>query len=254
MKRLFSSHVSARRAALGVLAMLSLSAVALPATALAAPRICDLHCVISYGDTRITERQEALTKLSSAISDRAEDKHITSDQANSLRADVSANQSGLGALKAKLDAETTASAARQDVKDMYEQFRIYAVVLPRDYRTLELDIEINVRQKLKDLEPKLQSAIDSAPSSIKDQLTTLYGDYVTQVSNAEGQIDAAQGELPQLTPANFNTNLTGYKTALTNLRSDVRTGAQDLHQAAKDLHMMSELLKGSGGATATATS
>lgn len=253
MKRLLSFHVSARRAALGVLAVLSLGGVALPATALAAPRICDLHCVITYGDARITERQEALTKLSNAISDRAEDKHITNDQANSLRADVNTNQSGLAALKTKLDAETTVSAARQDVKDVYEQFRIYAVVLPRDYRTLELDIEINVAQKLKSLEPKLQSAIDGAPSSMKDQLTTLYNDYVTQVSNAEGQIDAAQGELPQLTPANFNTNQTGYKTALTNLRSDVRTASKDLHQAAKDLHMMSELLTGSGGATATTT-
>lgn len=253
MKRLVFFHMPARLATLGMLAALVAGVAALPATALAAPRVCDLHCVISYGDARIIERQAALTKLDTAITDRAQATHITSDQANSLHADVTTNSNGLGALKTKLDAETVVSAARQDVKAIYEQFRIYAVVLPRDYRTLELDIEINVAHKLKDLESKLQNAVDGAPSGIKDQLTTLYNDYVTQVSNAEAQIDAAQGELPQLTPANFNTNSTGYKTALTNLRNDVHTASKDLHQASKDLHAMSKLLKGSGGATATAT-
>lgn len=253
MKRLLSFHLTMRRAALGALAVLSLGVVALPATALAAPGICDVHCVISYGDARISERQAALTKLGSAISERTSDKHITSDQANALQADVTTNQTGLEALKTKLDAETDATAARRDVKAIYEQFRIYAVVLPRDYRTLELDIEINVAHKLKDLEPRLQSAINGAPSSIKDQLTTLYNDYVTQVANAEAQIDAAQGELPQLTPANFNTNQTGYKTALANLRNDVHMGSKDLHQAGKDLHTIAKLLKGVGGTAPTAT-
>lgn len=254
MKRLMSFHWLARLATLGALAALALGAVALPATVLAAPRICDVHCVISYGDARITERQAALTTLGNAIADRAKNNHITSDQANALQADVTTNQHGLAALKSKLDAETGASAACQDVKDIYEQFRIYAVVLPRDYRTLELDIEINVAHKLKDLESKLQNAVNGAPSSIKDQLTTLYNDYVTQVSNAEAQIDAAQGELPQLTPANFNTNQAGYKTALTNLRNDVHTASKDVHQAGKDLHEIAKLLKGAGGATPTATS
>ncbi|MGZ3599735.1 MAG: hypothetical protein ACXWQ5_08455 [Ktedonobacterales bacterium] len=256
MNRLLSFHWPARLALLGAplaLVALLLGVVALPTNALAAPHVCDVHCVITYGDARITERQAALTKLGTAISDRAKDKHITSDQANSLQSDVATNQSGLAALKTKLDAETQASAARQDVKNIYEQFRIFAVVLPRDYRTLELDIEINVKQKLKDLEPKLQTAIDSAPSGIKDQLTALYNDYVLQVANAEGQIDAAQGQLPELTPTNFNTNQTGYKTALTNLRNDVRTASKDLHQAGKDLHQMTKLLKGAGSTTPTAT-
>lgn len=253
MKRLQSFHWPVRQMMLGALVALTLGVLAVPATALAAPHLCDVHCVITFGDTRITERQAALTKLGSAIAERAKDAHITSDQANSLQADVTTNQTGLAALKSKLDAETQASAARQDVKDIYEQFRIYAVVLPRDYRTLELDIEINVAHKLKDLESKLQDAINGAPSGIKDQLTTLYNDYVLQVSNAEAQIDAAQGELPQLTPTNFNTDQTGYKTALTNLRNDVHTAAKDLHQAGKDLHQMSQLLKDAGGAAPTAT-
>lgn len=256
MKRLLSLlslRVSMRLAVLGAVAAVSLGVVALPATALAAPGTCDVHCVISFGDARIAERQASLTKLSDAISERATDKHITSDQANALHADVTTNQNGLAALKTKLDAETDGIVARHDVKSIYEQFRIYAVVLPRDYRTLELDIEINVTHKLKDLEPMLQDALNGAPSSIKDQLTTLYNDYVTQVANAEAQIDAAQGELPQLTPANFNTNQMAYKTALTNLRNDVRTGSNDLHQAGKDLHAMSKLLKGVGGAVPTAT-
>jgi hypothetical protein len=238
-------------AALGALVL----AAALPVSALAAPRgaACDLACVKAFGDQRITERLNALATLDTKVQTAFNNKRITSDQENVLTADIGANQSGLTNLKAKLDAETDAAAARQDVRNIYLQFRIFAVVLPRDYRELYLDLIINAHGRMVGLEPRLQAAINKAPPSEQAQLNPLFADYKSQLQAVEGQIDAAQGELPQLTPENFNNNRSAYETALTNLKNDERTAHSDLKQAASDLHQMVQILKLGTGATPVAS-
>ena len=250
-------------AALGVLTTLALGAPS-SATVLAAPRAalaasdttptatphtpCNLQCVIAFGDARIAERLTSLSKLNASVSARQSDATINSDQANALHADVSTNTAGLTSLKAKLDAETVESAARGDVKNIYEQFRIYAVVMPRDYRLLELDVEINIKDKLKALEPVIQAAIAGAPSGAQAQLTTLYNDYTMQVANAESQIDAAQGLYATLTPANYDTNKSGYDSDYTNYHNDIQTARKDLKAAGSDLHQIAQVLKANGAA------
>lgn len=244
-----------RLTVLAVLAALALAAV-LPVSALAAPRspaACDLACVKAFGDQRINDRLTALNTLNTRVQTAYNNKRITSDQENALTADISTNQSGLNNLKTKLDAETSEAAARQDVKNIYVQFRIYAVVLPRDSRQLYLDLIINVRARMVALEPKLQAAIDKAPPDEQAQLNPLFTDYKSQLQAVEGQIDAAQGELPQLTPENFNNNRSAYETALTNLRNDERTAHSDLKLAASDLHQMVQILKLHASATPAAS-
>src|SRR5713226_4579065 len=153
-----------RFAAIGILSLLALGAF-IPATALAAGPTSQkcaatgTHCWITLGDQLIAERQTSLTNLGSKITRRLNDQLITSDQASVLQADVSTNASGLAALQTKLNAETNAPAARQDVVNIFLQFRIYAVVLPRDYRRLYLDIAVNVDAKLRGLSEKLKQAI-----------------------------------------------------------------------------------------------
>lgn len=244
-----------RLSALAVLATLALAAV-LPASALAAPRApsaCDLACVKAFGDQRLSDRLTALNTLNTRVQTAFNNKHITGDQEHVLTADVSTNQSGLNSLKTKLDAETSEAAARQDVKNIYVQFRIYVVVLPRDYRQLYLDLIINVHDRMAGLESKLQAAIDKAPPDEQAQLNPLFADYKGQLAAVENQIDAAQGELPQLTPENFNTTRSAYETALTNLKNDERTAHSDLKLAAGDLHQMVQILKPHAGATPAAS-
>lgn len=245
---------------LGVAAALALAA-ALPLTALAAPASasspapCDLACIQQFGNARIAERITALNTLNGKVQTALNNKRITGDQANALFSDVGTNETGLNNLKAKLDGETSADAARQDVKNIYLQFRIFAVVLPRDYRTLYLDAIVNVHDRLVDLEGKTQAAIAKAGNP--PAVVALFDDYKNQLQAVESQIDAANGELPQLTPENFNNNRSAYDTALTNLKNDEHTAHGDLKQAASDLHQIVQALKGSGSSspagTATAT-
>src|SRR5262249_30925137 len=171
-----------------------------------------------------------------------------------LQTDISTNQNGLTQLKSKLDAETDPREALKDVKNIYLQFRIYAVVLPRDNHQLWLDMLSNATGKLADLEPTIQDAIDKAPGGLKEQLNTLFSDYKSQVSEAQAQIAAGQGRLPILTVDNFNNNRTAYLNALDDLRTDTRTAARDIKEAIRDLHQMRQLLRGTGsGGSATPT-
>ena len=246
-------RLPARLMLAGAVAVLGLG-IAIPMTALAAPKACDLQCVIAFGNQQIGARQTALTTLNNKVGTALNNHHITGDQANALESDVSTNQSGLTALQQKLDGETTLAAARNDVKNIYLQFRIYAVVLPRDYRELWLDELINVDAKLKGLEPKIQQAIDNAPPDEQAQLKSLFDDYKSQVAGAESQDDAALTEIPQLTPENFNNDRSAYETALGNLKNDEKTAHSDLHQAAADLRQIVKILKGNHPqATATPT-
>lgn len=256
--------------ALGALAVLA-AAVAVP-TAFAAPArpqaTCTatdpsalLACIKQFGDARIGERLSALDKLNTRVADQLSKGHIAGDVATQLENDVATNESGLKALQAKLDAETDARAARADVHNIYWQFRIYAVVLPRDAHTLLFALLGHADQRMRGVEDKIKDAIAQAPASERGQLNQLFADYKAQLQEAEAQIDAGQGQLAVLTVSNFNNDRTTYETALSATKADGSTARRDIKQAASDLHQIVQILKankannaGSGAAaTATAT-
>ena len=242
MKRLTVSH---RLAGIGVLAAMAIATV-VPATAFAAPQAgCagNVQCIIQFGDARITERQTALTKLATAITNEQNKNHLTADQGTDLQGLVTNGQNGMTAIKTKLDAETTATAAREDVKNIYEQYRIFAVVVPSTSHKMWYDILSNVEAKMRALQPKIEARINAAPASEKDQLNTLYSDYKAQLSEAESQLDAAQGQFATLTVSNYNNDRSVYITALTDTKTDLKTAHTDLHTAASDLHQIVQTVK-----------
>ena len=239
--------LSKRLAILGAMGLMAVGAL-VPAVAFAATTQSskcapnDTKCVIAAGDQLITNRLNSLDNLSKKITQDQTEQKITSDQANALQADVTTNENGLKSLKTKLDGETDPKAARTDVENIFQQFRIYAVVLPRDNRHLLLDIDTNVRQLMVNAEPAIQTAIANAPADKQDQLKTLYSDYQKQLADAGTQIDTANQDLPQLTPENFDQNRTSYQATFKNLNDALKATSKDLHQAAKDLHDMVKIV------------
>jgi hypothetical protein len=232
------------------IAMLSIALLALPTTTFAAslqPAKCtkkDVPCVIAFGDQAIVARQNALTTLSGKVTVQLNKGTINSDQSATLQADITTNQNNLVTLKARLDGETSVQAARQDVASIYTQLRIFAVVLPRDYRRLHVDIESVLDVKLKNLEPQLQKHISNAPANEQANLKALYSDYQLQLVTAETEIDKANALFPTLTPANYNTDRTTYVLNLKTLKAAETAAHTSLHQAAKDLHQIALVLKG----------
>lgn len=251
---------SARRgvhslAVLGGLALLA-AGVVMPLSGFAAAptTLCaatDTQCVITFGNARIAERQAALTKLNSRVSESFTDGRITSAENSTLVGDISTNESGLTTLKGQLDSASDAKTARADVKLIYTQFRIYAVVLPRDYHELWLDMLMHTDARLKGAEPIMQDAINGAPSSVQAKANSLFTDYQSQVSTAEAQTQAAQGMLPQLTPADYNASASAYATQFGSYKTDIQTAHTATKQAISDLHQLIVLLKGAASATPT---
>lgn len=247
MKTFDLRSFSKRFATLGVMGIMAVGAL-VPATVFAASApsakcaATDTTCVITAGDKLISDRQTALTKLSTTVSTDLTAKKINGDQASALQADVTTNQTGLTNLKTKLDAETTAKAAREDVANIFLQLRIFAVVLPRDYRHLQLDIEQNVKALMQDVAPGIQDAIAKAPADKQAQLNALFKDYQQQVAAAESQIDIAQNAFPSMTPENFNLNRTTYEQTRKAVVDSVKDARTDLHKAADDVKKMTTIL------------
>lgn len=246
-------HLSGKIIAAGTLALLA-TGIAVPmSTAFAASAPCDLQCVQQFGDQRIAQRQTALTTLSSKLAAHVSAGHVTSAQAAVITGIITADQNGLATLKTQLDSATTAKEARADVREVYTNYRIYAVVLPREYHRIWLDVLVNIDARLHALEPKVDWAAQHAPASEQQQLSQLAGDYKAQLAEAESQIDAAQGQIGALTVQNFNDARTTYTTAYTDYVSDIKTAHTDIKSAASDLHQMVRILKGSNTSSSTAT-
>ncbi|HEY7780277.1 MAG TPA: hypothetical protein VIC85_08715 [Ktedonobacterales bacterium] len=257
MKTTTTTHKAPGRFArhLGALGFGLVMAIALlaPGAALAAPRntTCStVACVIAFGDHAIQLRLNSLATLSTKITNQQNLNHITNAQAGVLQSDVSTNQSGLNALKTKLDAETVIANARQDVRDIYTQFRIYIVVLPRDFNEVWLNILQNVQAKILAAEPKVQSAINSAAGlSDKDndgdvaEMNAKFTDLQNQVTNAGNQLSAAASLEGSLTAANFDASPTAYKTNWDSFRDDIRVAHQDDQAAANDLHTITRIMQ-----------
>ncbi len=212
----------------------------------------DTQCVITFGNARIAERQTALSTLNSRVNEVFSDGRISGADNSALVSDISANESGLTALKGQLDSAPDAKTARADVKMIYTQFRIYAVVLPRDYHEVWLDMLVHADNRLAGAEPVIQDAINGAPAGVQGQANTLFTDFKSQVSNAQGQTQAAQSIIPQLTPANFDANPTSYAATFGSYKTDIHSAATATKQAMSDLHQIVQLLKSAGAATPTA--
>jgi len=224
---------------------------AIPAIALAAPQDTkcgtDISCVKKFGDDAIAKRQTSLDAATTKINGFVSKNALTSTQAGPLLDQITTNKNGLASLKTKLDGETDITGARTDVKNIYLQFRIYAVFLPRTRHVVALDIMTNVDGKLTAAEPKIEDAISKAPASEQGQLNTLYSDFKAQLKEAEAQIDAAQGQLPVLTPNTYNTDRATYDKAFAALHADTKAAHDALKKARDDLHQIAMILKGSKG-------
>lgn len=223
---------------------LNTGATAAPTDSAAACTTVD--CVQKFGDLRIQERLTALERLKTAAQNH---KALTDQQRSTIINDANSNESGLKDLKTKLDGESDIKAALADVKSIYTQFRIFAVVLPRDYGEILLFHEQNVITRMTDAEPTIADLIQKDKDAGHDvtQLNTLYQDYKNKLGDATDNTNKAQALIPSLTPANYPATNQTLKT----YHTDLKTARLDLKGAADDLHQMRQILENDLGSTAS---
>lgn len=83
-----------------------------------------IAAIISKGDQEITRRLAELNKLDGKINSTA---RLTTADKTTLTAQVNTEITGLTALKTKLDADTTITAAHTDAVSILTEYRVYAL-------------------------------------------------------------------------------------------------------------------------------
>lgn len=191
-----------------------------------------LQNTISKGDQEIARRLTSLATLTAKINAAT---RLTASDKTTLTNEVNDTISGLNALKTKLDSETTTTAARTDVQDIYTEYRVYALVAPKVNLIKVADDQQVAEQKLSTLIQKLQSRITSAQNSGKDvtALQNALNDMTTKVNAAQSISSSIESKVIGLQPTDYNSDhaiLSGDSAQLKSAHADNQAAYQDAKQ------------------------
>lgn len=197
-----------------------------------------LQIVIAKGDQEIERRLTTLDSLTSKIN--AATKLSSSDKAT-LSNEVDSTVSGLNALKTQLDAETSLSGARSDVQNIYDEYRVYALVAPKINLIKVADDQQVVEGKLSALAQKLQIRITSAQQAGKSvsNLQSELSDMTSKTQAAQQISSNIETVVINLQPSDYNSN----HTILTGDNAQLKTAHQDNVAAVTDAKNIIGLLK-----------
>ena len=206
------------------------------AAALSATQQQHLQTIISKGDSEISRRLTSLSTLSTKINDAT--KLSSSDKA-SLSNEVSSTTAGLTTLKTQLDSEASVTpvsaaltAAKTDVSNIYSEYRVYALVLPKVELVKVADDQQAVQAKLTNLSQKLQTRITADQKAGKNVATiqSEETDMTNQITSAQTISSNIESNVINLQPSDYNSNhsvLSGDNTQLKTAHTDDQNAETD---------------------------
>ena len=181
-----------------------------------------LQNIINKGNQEIARRFTTLNQLTSKINTAT--KLAPGDKAT-LNNEVATTIQGLTGLKMHLDADTTLSAAHTDAEDIYTEYRVYYLVVPKVRMVKVADDQQAIQANLTTTAQKLQTRITAEQKAGKD-VSALQ----TDLNNMNNEIAAAhvisnniETSIINLQPSDYNSNhdlLVGDNTQLANAHSD----------------------------------
>jgi|SRR5581483_1835308 len=189
-------------------------------------------------DQRIAEINKEINLVNSA-------KRLTESDKADLIADLNAAKTGLTNLKATIAARTDAETAKLDIKKIFEDYKIFAVLGPKiEGLTAAAKMSYQV-DKLATAAGKIRSLIDRAKAAGKDttQMESLYADYQAKVADAKTQIAAARSKFKAMKVS----DAPGAKTLFLEGKALLKTAKADIIAAHKDLQGIIPLVRTSLG-------
>ena len=178
-------------------------------------------------DVRINLRLATLSSLNAAIGAAT---NLSAADRSTLAGLVSADKSGLIALKARADAETTVAAVRSDARAMIDDYRVYLLVVPKVRFTVAADAETAAITKLRTVHDDLSKVAAQLAAGGKDTSTE-----TAQLASMAQQLDAAAsaltGQVGTLLAIQPGPNGDAIHAKVVAVRSAVR-GARDRLRAA----------------------
>lgn len=198
-------------------------------TTSAASDTTKLKLIISSGDREIARRLQSLSRLSTEITSAA---HLTASSKTALQNEVNSAVSGLNTLKTKLDNDKTVSSAKADAQSIMNEYRVYALIVPKVH-LIKLADDIQATDgKLSDLANKLQTRIATEKTSGKDvsALESKLTDMNAQIAAGQNIAGNVETKIIGLQPSDYNSDhkiLAGYSAKLKAARTDNQAAYAD---------------------------
>ncbi len=185
-------------------------------------------------DERIASLNKAIARVNSA-------NRLTSADKAELVADLNSAITRLTNLKAKIAAETSAEAVKADLKSIFSDFKIFAVLEPKTQGlTAAAKMSFQV-DKLSLAADKINALVVKAQTAGKNTtaMKALFTDYQTQISDAKKQIAAAKAKFTAMKVS----DPTGAKTLFQDGKAILKLAKADIIAAHKDLQQIIPLLR-----------
>jgi len=193
----------------------------------AEPTVANLQAV---GRCEIDRRLETLAKLQSVVDNSAA---LSDAHEAKLDAILSSTGSGLRALRAEIDGDSTVEALREDIRRIAEDFRVYVLVARQVALVTAADTVDATAAGLAVAAERLEAAIDRAEAAgrdVKDARAHL-ATMIAAVDRAETAVDGVAEAVLDLTPAAWNAGAAG--PVLKDARESLRHAGGALRGAMK---------------------
>lgn len=218
-------------------AIVALAAV--PGAAFAADSPGRVAALKARGDAEIQRRLVTLAADATRVTDAQQKSKVDLSSLSSL---ISADQSGLTALKTKIDTQdTTVAQLVPDVQSIVTAYRVYVLVDPKIHLTIAADREAMIAQLLTTVDQTLTAKVNALPPTqpgVADAKAAL-ADLGPKVADALSKAGQVPGNVASLSPSGYPANASVLKSNLTTVQQ-VRT---ELGQARADVERIRSDIK-----------
>lgn len=197
----------------------------------------ELAKIIKRANTEIDRRVDKLNKLLQRIQN---DQKLSADEKTNLSTDIQGDINGLTTLKAKIDADTDLATARSDAKQIFTNFRVFAIVLPKTRLLIAIDNLQAVATKISGFTPKIQDLINNLKGQGKDvtQLQASLDDINTRLTSINSTLASDKTLVLGITVSTTNP-----KSTFEQVKKDLAGVRQSLAQIRKDFAQMRDTFR-----------
>jgi hypothetical protein len=185
----------------------------------------------------IDVRLPALAAVRTALSGN---EHVTDDHQAALETDIDQTAARLRDLATLIQADTDLAALKGHCRSIFEDNRVFALVLPRVRLVVGSDVATDAGAKLRDVAAKLADAIANAEAAGQDVRQAKLDLDMMKAHIASGVASAGSvpGAILGLTPADWNANhevLSPAHQSLRSARADLKVARDLAHKIRNEL-------------------
>ena len=200
-------------------------------TAAAAPTVENYQAV---GLCEIDRRMATIDRLENAIETS---RALTDDHQAALVRILDNAAAGLRALRAEIEADTTLAELREDINSIFEDFRIYVLVVRQVWLVIAADTVDVVGARLDETAADLAVLIERAEAAGQDvtEAKAHLAAMEAAIDEALAGVEGVTEDVLPLTPADWNDGTAGpilraARQAIVDARADLRTAMAEARQ------------------------